>query len=155
MTVYRSVGIDPGVAGAIAVLHAGELDHVFDMPVIEVRGKKRIDSGRLTALLISFGPVSMVTVEDVQGVQGSGATSAFNFGRGVGIIEGICVALDRPLNYVRPQVWTKALNVGADKGAHRQAAIRRWPEHAEAFARVKDDGRADAALIAWWNWRHG
>ena len=36
---------------------------------------------------------------------------------------------------------------GAKDGARSQA-LRRWPGHAATFARVKDDGRAEAALIA-------
>jgi hypothetical protein len=36
----------------------------------------------------------------------------------------------------------------ASKDAARSEAIRRWPNHAGLFARVKDDGRAEAALIA-------
>jgi hypothetical protein len=31
----------------------------------------------------------------------------------------------------------------------------RWPTKAEWFSRVKDDGRADAALLAWWGSRFG
>lgn len=34
------------------------------------------------------------------------------------------------------------------KDASRSEAIRRWPAQASLFARVKDDGRAEAALIA-------
>jgi crossover junction endodeoxyribonuclease RuvC len=37
--------------------------------------------------------------------------------------------------------------VGARPGEGRAEAIRRWPSHASLFARVKDDGRAEAALI--------
>ena len=36
----------------------------------------------------------------------------------------------------------------ASKDASRAEAIRRWPAQAELFARKKDDGRAEAALIA-------
>jgi hypothetical protein len=81
---------------------------------------------------------------------GSGATSAFAFGRGLGVIEGALASFERPTTMVRPQVWTKALGVGSDKGAHRLAAQRLWPADAQVFNRVKDDGRADAALLAHW-----
>lgn len=46
-----------------------------------------------------------------------------------------------------------ALQTGAvgltlkSKDAARSEAIRRWPDHAALFARVKDDGRAESALI--------
>jgi hypothetical protein len=38
--------------------------------------------------------------------------------------------------------------VANTKDAARSEVIRRWPDKAELFARVKDDGRAEAALIA-------
>jgi crossover junction endodeoxyribonuclease RuvC len=144
------IGIDPGVSGAIvALLDQGDL-LAWDMPTIEVHERQRISAIHLADLLVDIGPVEMVVVEDVQGVQGSGATSAFAFGRGAGVIEGVLAGLRRPVTYVRPQVWTKDLGVGSDKGAHRQAATRLWPAHSDLFRRVKDDGRADAALVAWW-----
>jgi crossover junction endodeoxyribonuclease RuvC len=148
-----TIGIDPGVAGAIAVVSAAGEVLVWDMPTIEVRGKKRISARHLRDLLVDIGPAVMVVVEDVQGVQGSGATSAFSFGRGCGVIEGVLAGLDRPVTYVSPQRWTKDLGVGSDKGAHRLAAQRLWPLD-NLFDRVKDDGRADAALLAHW-WMRG
>jgi hypothetical protein len=48
------------------------------------------------------------------------------------------------------------MGVSRDKGAHRAAAQNLFPQQASAFARVKDDGRADAALlVAWWLARGG
>jgi crossover junction endodeoxyribonuclease RuvC len=97
----------------------------------------------------------MAVLEQVQAVQQSGATAAFSFGRGFGIIEGVLGTLRLPCTLVRPQVWTRELGVGTDKGAHRDAARRLWPASAAIFERVKDDGRADAALLAWWFARRG
>ena len=145
------IGIDPGLSGAIArPMPDGSVD-IWDMPSIEVRGKRRIDAYTLHELIVAAGPVDMVVLEHVQGVQGSGATGAFTFGEGFGIIQGILVALERPTTLVRPQRWTKDLGVGSDKGEHRRTAQRLFPPSASMFARVKDDGRADAALLAhWW-----
>ena len=150
------LGIDPGLSGALAIISGDEL-HVLDMPVAEVRGKRVIDAARL-AHLVKLGFPYMpnhVVLEHVQGVQGSGATSAFSFGRGFGLVEGVISALGFPLTLVRPQSWTKAIGVSRDKGEHRLVASRLWPRHADLFARVKDDGRADAALLAHWYVRHG
>jgi crossover junction endodeoxyribonuclease RuvC len=51
-----------------------------------------------------------------------------------------------------PPSWKRLVGLppGRDgaKDAARAEAIRRWPEKAGLFARVKDDGRAEAALIA-------
>ena len=159
------IGIDPGVSGAV-VLASGEsskiLD-VWDMPVVEVRGKRHVSPSGLRGVLSAacklpqadchydFQSYSItIIVEHVQGVQQSGATSAFNFGRGFGVIEGVIAGLGLSCELVRPQVWTKALRVSRDKGSHREAAMRLWPDMADKFARVKDDGRADAALLCHW-----
>jgi crossover junction endodeoxyribonuclease RuvC len=150
------IGIDPGVCGAIAVIGDGRFV-CYDMPTTEINGKRRVCPAGLTISMRGIRDtfiVEMVVVEHVQGVQGTGATSAFTFGRGFGIIEGVLSALCLPHTLVRPQRWTKALGVSRDKGAHRDAASRIWPHEAACFSRVKDDGRADAALMAHWWMRH-
>jgi len=54
--------------------------------------------------------------------------------------------------FLTPPVWKRAVGIppGKDgaKDAARSEAIRRWPGQAALFARVKDDGRAESALIA-------
>jgi crossover junction endodeoxyribonuclease RuvC len=148
--VTRIIGIDPGLSGAIArPMPDGSVD-LWDMPTIDIRGKRRVDAHSLCALIVNAGPVDMVVLEQVQGVQGSGATSAFTFGEGFGLIQGILVALERPVTLVRPQRWTADLGVSRDKGEHRRTAMGLFPASAQMFARVKDDGRADAALLAHW-----
>jgi len=37
------------------------------------------------------------------------------------------------------------------KDGARARAAELFPAYAQMFARKKDDGRADAALIAWWS----
>lgn len=148
------IGIDPGLSGAIIAIDRGRVQSCLDMPTIEVRGKRRINGHAIHDWIVVHGPVDMVIVEEVQGVQGTGATSAFTFGHGAGLLEGILIASQRPYTLVRPQVWTKKLGVTRDKGAHRQLAQRLYPHNSALFDRVRDDGRADAALIAhWWGMR--
>jgi crossover junction endodeoxyribonuclease RuvC len=152
------IGIDPGVSGAIVVAtrSSGILVETIDMPTVEVRGKRHVCPSALRDAVSPFAlGGDTAIVEHVQGVQQSGATSAFNFGRGFGVIEGVLAGLGIPCVLVRPQVWTKALGVGSDKGAHRATAMRLWPDSAELFKRAKDDGRADAALLCHWYARHG
>jgi crossover junction endodeoxyribonuclease RuvC len=153
------IGIDPGITGAIAVIGDGQVA-CREMPAVEINGKRRVDPAGLTtalaAILQAGHQVEMAVLEHVQGVQGTGATSAFSFGRSFGVVEGVLAGLAIPHTLVRPQVWTKALGVSRDKGSHRAAAARLWPKHAELFARVKDDGRADAVLLCHWYERcHG
>lgn len=152
------IGIDPGVSGAIAVVSEDDnAISVDDMPTVEIRGKRHVCPHGLRAVLDGHDlkSVRAVVLEHVQGVQGTGATSAFSFGRSFGVVEGVVAGLGLALVLVRPQVWTKALNVSRDKGDHRRVASNLWPASAGLFARVKDDGRADAGLLCHWWVRSG
>ncbi|XP_060665649.1 uncharacterized protein LOC132797913 [Drosophila nasuta] len=51
------------------------------------------------------------------------------------------------LSTVTPAVWKKATGCPADKGGARARAMQLFPTAADQFKRVKDDGRAEAALI--------
>ena len=77
---------------------------------------------------------------------------AFSFGRSRGIIEGTLGALAVPVQMVAPASWKRRVGIPpgrvGTKDAARSEAIRRWPARADLFARVMDDGRAEAALIA-------
>jgi crossover junction endodeoxyribonuclease RuvC len=150
------VGIDPGLSGAIAFVLEDYIA-VVDMPTVEVRGKRRVCPHGVRAIFREHDTraIAMVVLEHVQGVQGTGATSAFSFGRSFGLVEGVVAGLELATTLVRPQAWTKALGVSRDKGDHRRMAANLWPSRANLFARVKDDGRADAALLAHWWLRAG
>jgi crossover junction endodeoxyribonuclease RuvC len=146
------VGVDPGMSGAIVAVSGGDIVACIDMPVVEVRGKRVVDAAGIVSAIgdLDLNEGDMAVLEHVQGVQGTGATSAFSFGRGFGILEGVLAGLGVPHTLVRPQRWTKDLNVSSDKGDHRRAAMRLWPKSRDLFVRVKDDGRADAALLCHW-----
>jgi crossover junction endodeoxyribonuclease RuvC len=92
---------------------------------------------------------NLVVIEDVGVFKGNGAVSMFNFGYSAGILAGVCAGLRMPMTFYRPAVWKRAAGVPADKGAARQMAQRFWPGSRD-FDRVKDDGRAEAALLARW-----
>ncbi|MCF3947758.1 RuvC family protein [Acidiphilium iwatense] len=151
------IGIDPGASGAIAVLDAGgQIVSIADMPTIMVRVGKterhRVSPAMLAHLFeMDQHAVQMVVLEKVGGMTGQSASAAFTFGYGAGIVEGVLAALKLPVALVTPQSWKRSAGIATDKGAAREAAMRLWPAHASRFARVKDDGRAEAALIA----RHG
>ena len=147
-------GIDPGLAGAIAWISSegDALICIEDMPVINVNGRNKVNASALVKLLKDRW-ADLVVVEEVGAMPGNGATSMFNFGYSAGILEGVCAALQVPLRMVRPATWKRQAGVPADKGACRMMAQRYWPG-ANYFGRVKDDGRADAALLAKWGINH-
>lgn len=143
------VGIDPGLSGAIAILDtAGALHECHDMPT----AGGLVDCSGLAAILsiAAQRPGSHVVIEDVHSMPGQGVASSFKFGRTMGAIEGVVATLELPRSYVSPAKWKKALGLSKDKGQSRRRAVETWPGTALAFARVKDDGRAEAALLAIW-----
>ena len=70
--------------------------------------------------------------------------------QGVGAIKGVLATLEIPFTPVSPSKWKKHFNLGKDKNESRAAATRLFPTLAFEFARKRDDGRAEAILIATW-----
>lgn len=154
----RVVGVDPGATGAIVVLDQVDTNsaptvHVFDMPVVEVRRGTRtvreVHAKSLASLFESLRRQNAVCVlERVGAMPGQGVSSMFAFGRASGLVEGIALATDFQLTWAPPASWRKALSVRAGKDGSRLRATELLPQAEQYFRRVKDDGRADAALIA-------
>lgn len=143
------LGIDPGLNGALAwVSDDGHLIDVIDMPVVEVNNKKKVSPQMLTFNISSRKP-RLVVVEDVGAMPGQGVTSTWTFAYSAGILAGVVAGLQLPVVLYRPAFWKRHAGVPADKGGARQMAQRYWPG-SRAFDRVKDDGRAEAALLARW-----
>ena len=153
------IGVDPGLSGAIAVMSPESLK-IFDMPTMTVerngKAKRQVSATELADLLYLYsGKDCHVYCERVSAMAGQGVTSVFSFGRSFGMIEGILAALHMPVTYVAPATWVKAVHRGAGKDASRQRAMELFPENQADFKRVKDDGRSDASLIAYWGKHHG
>lgn len=76
-------------------------------------------------------------------------TSTFAFGRRAsGVVEGVLAACGVAASHITPAAWKRAVGLSlASKSASRAEAIRRWPDRAALFARVKDERRAEAVLI--------
>lgn len=148
------LGIDPGASGGIAFfsMQRGLLS-IFDMPTVEVKrggkNKREVSAAMLNAI-IGARDIDVAFVEKVGAMPGQGVSSMFQFGRSVGMIEGVLAALEIPTNYVTPQSWQKAVGARGGKDASRARAAELFPAYAANFSRKKDDGRADAALIAWY-----
>ncbi len=147
----RVLGVDPGAYGAVALLEGGRLLDVADMPILKIkRGKgekAEVDGYSLAALLRGLS-VDVAYVEQVGGMTGQSASAAFNFGRAAGAVEYTLKALGVRVELVAPQTWKRNLKINPGKDGSRAAAMRLWPDKAELFKRVKDDGRAESALIA-------
>lgn len=159
------LGVDPGLAGAIVVFDTPTrcVLEAHNIPTLETKRngklKKQVDICVTIALLrkitIDFVGIS-ACMELVGAMPKQGVSSVFSFGRTDGIIETAIVAASIPLRKVAPQVWKRALSVGADKDCSLLRASQLMPASVEHWTpkrliRDKQDciGIADAALIAY------
>jgi hypothetical protein len=149
MTLY--LGCDIGTVGAFAILdEAGALREIIDMPVLRdgPKGRPAVNAA-LLAEFVFKSHASAAFVEYVGARPGEGAVGAFAFGRSRGVVEGVLGAAGIPMTLITPAAWKRTVGLSfGSKDASRSEAIRRWPARAALFARVRDDGRAEAALIA-------
>ena len=155
----RIIGIDPGLSGAVAVLTGSDSLRILDMPTVTVerngKSKRQVSASELAEIIYTLKSDDChVFVERVGAVSGQGVTSVFSFGRSFGMIEGILAAFKLPVTYVAPATWVKAIGRGQGKDASRARAMELFPNNQADFKRVKDDGRSDAALIAYWGKHH-
>ena len=150
----RIFGIDPGIAGAIAILDRDEIIDVIDLPTMSEgkKNKKQLNSAHLSQYISSNLKdinKSVVVVEQVNAMPGQGVTSMFNFGQTFGAIKGISATLKLPIFFVRPSKWKKHFElINSSKDASRTKVIEMYPSFAEKLSKKKDVNKSDAILIA-------
>ena len=148
------IAVDPGQTGAICIMgESGKVTALHDMPVsARLHGKgQQVDGYSLASLLLEHigGLDVQVLIEAVAAMPGNGVVSMFRFGESVGVVLGVCGALQLPVQWIRPTYWKKKAGLtGKAKDAARTLAIQLHPEVADMLTRKKDIGRADAICIA-------
>lgn len=138
-------GIDPGKAGGLAKQRAIGTVEVIPMPV----AGKEIDG---LAIVDFLNGVDLVVIEKVASMPKQGVKSTFTFGKGYGILHGICWGGAIPFELVTPQRWKGTVLAGTSKD--KDAAIaycrRRFP-HVSLLptprCSVPSDGMADALCL--------
>jgi len=168
-----TIGIDPGITGALAILAPDGRVTCLDLPVMErasrrVRTKagqmrdkitNQIDARALAQMLrdcyIGHDKNEiLVLIEKCQAMPGTikgsdkpqSSAGTFSLGLSAGLIEGVVAALGLPHQLVHPATWKAHFRVPVGKDAARAMASRWYP--GAALDRVKDHGRAEAILIA-------
>lgn len=113
-----------------------------------------------------FGRTSVAWVERAQSAPGMSAPSVFNYGLGYGAVLGVLASFGLDVREVRPAIWMRDLGLvtkgnrklGA-KDARRKSGGKKkslelarqlFPQLAEQLKRQKDEGLAEALLIASW-----
>jgi len=147
------LGLIRAFSGAVGIIEGTpEAVQVFDTPTCFVDTKRKYMVGAMALLLKPYANRQdvVVVLENVHSLPKQGVSSSFCFGEGKGMWEGILGAFDIPFDLVSPQRWKKAImaDQGKEKSAARFKAAQLFPSLTSQLSRVKDDGRAEAILMA-------
>ena len=151
-----TIGIDPGISGAICFMEEGKIIEVIDMPSMAEgkKNKKQVNGSQVFNEITKHiknkeSSEIKVVIEHVSAMPGQGVTSMFNFGQSFGILKGICSAMNLSMYFVRPVKWKKHFNlINSSKDASRTKAIEIFPYFSTNLSKKKNANKADAILIA-------
>jgi crossover junction endodeoxyribonuclease RuvC len=156
--MIRILGVDPGISGGWAVVNGGGgllVAGVFPTKVVKKNGKNSyaIDGLALASLFLET-EATHAFVENVHSRPRQ--AGQFTFGLNTGIIHGLLYASGLEINLVSPTSWKGFWNIkrsenetkAQKKTEARHLVQKLYPPQAEVFQRVKDDGVAEAVLIA-------
>jgi len=146
-----TIGIDPGLTGAIARISQSGAYEVKDLPVMangkgKSKVKNMINPAALAEMLSIYHTNETVYLERISSMPGQGVASMFSMGDTFGCIRGVCIALGFSVEIITPQSWKKHYKLGKDKEVVRAKAIELFPK--AELHRIKDHNRAEALLIA-------
>ena len=148
-------GVDPGVSGALALVDTDGMSvSLHEMPTLTVKKKREVSPFLLSDIFASE-PNAPVVLDAVHAMPGQGVTSMFNFGKSYGCILGVVAGMSMRIQTVTPSKWKKDMSVPAGKDGARARAMELFPSASEYFARKKDDGKAEASIIAMWGLKFG
>ena len=136
------LGIDPGRQGALAVMdYHGMTVETQDMP--------DTISG-LHDLLLRLPAVVSAMVETPFYPRMVGTKTVAVMAENFGALKSALLWREIPTFECRPAEWKKALGLSPNKDESRAKASQFFPTCSGQWSRKKDDGRAEAALIAWY-----
>ena len=158
-------GIDPGKTGAMVHLFPNDDVLVFRVPLMTDKGKEVACEAEWARTWGCTEAADMYVIERVgsmpaQGRAGQlraaqGISSTFKFGVSFGFVKALAYMQARPTHLVTPAQWKTKMGLqGAGKNASRELARRMLPKLAPHITRVKDDGVAEAALLALYGRRY-
>lgn len=143
------LGIDPGAGGALALYDpSGQIQPaLYDMP------SDPLVLARLITAIAAHDELEVV-IEQVHSLPRQ--QGAFRFGFTTGIIHGVLAAHDLVPALAPPSQWKPAMGLRRmpdesetqNKARARALATQLFPQIATQFKRVRDDGRAEALLLA-------
>ncbi len=145
------VGLDPGQNGGVALVDcthpkSPNLIAGFRVPTVKRGNRVLVDTWRLVDLLGPFD-FDRVVIEAVHAMPKQGVSSSFNFGRHTGALEGWAMSTAKPVSFVPPAQWKKAMQLSSSKQASLDLARVTFGVHPRWEVK-RNDGIAEAALLA-------
>lgn len=156
------LGIDPGLTGGLGLYIPAKPEQSKVLPMPLIKRSTVLDPDQLAkhTQLVAHWVESydclglIVAVEHV--ASRPRQAGAFNFGLSTGIIHGILAAQGLPFATVSPSKWKPAMGLqrgpeetyDQNKDRARRLAIRLFPHLEEDLKLKKDDGKAEALLLA-------
>ena len=135
------IGIDPGKNGALVLLDDNKFIAWCVMPTTK---DNEIDAHQLGCWVKTWTQSDYNCVlEDVHSIFGMSAKSNFQFGRALGILEGVLASNDIKVTKITPKVWQKeiwgnTLPISTDTGKKLKSGL----------PQLKIDTKATSLLVA-------
>src|SRR5437762_1302109 len=131
------LGVDPGASGGFGFVPKNRTE-----PLIWKMGATEADTFSIVEEIRS--QILFACIENVHSMPGQGVASSFSFGRSVGFLRGLLIALRIPFQEVTPQRWQKELacRTGGNKNISKARAQQLFPSLKITHA------TADALLLA-------
>jgi len=153
-----TLGVDPGLSGAIAFIDERGCCVVEDLPTIALPGnglvKRRIDGRALANLILRCtipGEPVQAFVEQVStmGGKNNAVQTQGSLMRTLGAIETVLEMLRMPPVMVQPRVWKRLYGLDSSKADALDVARKLYPATAaQRLTRAKDHNRAECVLLA-------
>jgi len=148
------IGIDPGLAGGIAlILDVGNYI-VFDMPIVKVGKYNKLVPKKIRDIITGSGTYKLencfCVIEKSQAMPGQGVCSMHTIGLNYGIIVGILVGLGVDYIEISSRKWQKEFFKPGDTKVKSVGIASNLFSNCEFVTKRgrKIDGRADAMLMA-------
>lgn len=169
----HALGIDNGFTGALVLVDENfRIVKWADTPTVLLTKKGRTGktknahefapSAMRESLLNVISDIDLISLkiwlEVAQSMPGQGVASTFKIGRGFGLWEGIVAGMDFQYDIVHPRTWTKVMLADIPAGDPKQRTLikaqrlfgSQLPLTKPKGSVLSMDGRADAALIAYY-----
>lgn len=153
-------GIDPGKSGALVFLFEDGSTQVCRVPLVERAprpGKKTASPApdhrqwaRSWGSAIMMAAPDVFVMEQTHGWKGQSAGASYAFGHSAGFVLALALSANVPIHYAPPNVWKSRLKISMNKADAIEEAKRLIPSLVGQLGRKKDDGVAEAGLLAYY-----